>query len=177
MVVRQRKRKGRLDLGLVTSAKKFRVRKILAPVDFSPCSMAGAMYGAFMSKALGATLSLFHVVPPHPATLIERASVDLSAVNCQNLRKARLNMKALGELDFLRDTKCGVEIRLGDPVTEICGETKEHNVDLVVISTHGRDGFKRMLLGSVAEQVVRQAECPVLVVPGRCATDGRQTGI
>ena len=62
LVVRQRKRKGTVDLGLVTSGKKFRIRKILAPVDFSQCSMAGAMYAAFLSKIFGAKLCLFHAV-------------------------------------------------------------------------------------------------------------------
>ena len=87
-----------------------------------------------------------------------------------DLKNARLDMEAFSKLDFLRDVKCAVEIRTGYPVDEICGETKEPDVDLVVISTHGRSGFDRVLLGSVAEHVVRYAECPVLVVPSRCST-------
>ena len=67
LVVRERKREGNVDLGLVTSGKKFRIRKILAPVDFSQCSMAGAMYAAFLSKTFGAKLCLFHAFQPPPA--------------------------------------------------------------------------------------------------------------
>jgi nucleotide-binding universal stress UspA family protein len=169
LVVRQRKRKGRADLGLVTAGKKFRIRKILAPVDFSQCSMAGAMYAAFFSKSFGANLCLFHAVQPPPPIVVDRVSARISSTDGLQLKNARLDMEAFRKLDFLREIKCAVEVRLGQPVDQICGETKEHNVDLVVISTHGHSGFNRLLLGSVAEHVVRYAECPVLVVPSRCA--------
>ena len=78
-------------------------------------------------------------------------------------------MEAFSKLDFLRDINARWKFERVIPSTEICGETKEGDVDLVVISTHGRSGFNRVLLGSVAEHVVRYAECPVLVVPSRCS--------
>lgn len=170
LVVRQRTRKGRFDLGLVTSNKQFRIRKILAPVDFSQCSMAGAMYAAFLSKALKANLVLFHAVQPPPLILTDQVGASIPFTDGLSLKNARLDMQAFRELDFLRDTRCGLEIRLGQAVTEICYETKDGDVDLVVISTHGHRKFDRFLLGSVAEHVVRYAECPVLVVPSRCST-------
>jgi nucleotide-binding universal stress UspA family protein len=170
LVVRERKRKRNVDLGLVTSGKKFRVRKILAPVDFSQCSMAGAMYAAFLSKSFGAKLFLFHAVQQPAPVVVDRASTNLSSVDSLNLKNARLDMEAFSKLDFLRDVKRAVEVRTGYPIDEICGEAKEPDIDLVVISTHGRSGFDRLLLGSVAEHVVRYAACPVLVVPSRCST-------
>ena len=169
LVVRERKRKGNVDVGLVTSGKNFRIRKILAPVDFSQCSMAGAMYAAFLSKTFGANLCLFHAFQPPPPVVVDRVSASLSSTAGLNLKNARLDMKAFSKLDFLRDVKCAAEIRTGYPIDEICREAKEPDVDLVVISTHGRSGFDRVLLGSVAEHVVRYAECPVLVVPSRCS--------
>ena len=169
LVVRQRKRKGTVDLGLVTSGEKLRVGKILAPVDFSQCSMAGAMYAAFLSKIFGAKLCLFHAVQLPAPMVVDGLSANLSSMHGLDLKNARLDMEAFSKLDFLRDTKCAVEVRTGYPVDRICGETKEGDVDLVVISTHGRSGFNRVLLGSVAEHVVRYAECPVLVVPSRCS--------
>lgn len=170
LVVRQRKRKGRVDLGLVTTGKKFRIRKILAPVDFSQCSIAGAMYAAFLSKALDANLCLFHAFQPPPPVVVDRASASLSSMEGVNIKNARLDLKAFSKLDFLENTKCELELRTGFPVDEICGEAKKADVDLVVISTHGHSGLDRLLLGSVAEHVVRYAECPVLVVPSRCST-------
>jgi nucleotide-binding universal stress UspA family protein len=165
LVVRERKRKGNVNLGLVTSSKKFGIRRILAPVDFSQCSVAGAMYAAFLSRTFCAKLCLFHAFQPPPPVVVDRVSASLSSTDGLSLKNARLDMEAFSKLDFLRDVKCAVEIRTGYPIDEICGEAKEPNVDLVVISTHGHSGFDRMLLGSVAEHVVRYAECPVLVVP------------
>jgi nucleotide-binding universal stress UspA family protein len=169
LVVRQRKRRGSLPLGLVTTKKTFAIRKILAPVDFSQCSMAGAMYAAFLATTFDAKLCLFHAVPPPVPVVIDRVSADLSDRNNLNLANARLDMEGLAKLDFFRNVKCATEIRTGDVVEQICAETRRPDADLAVISTHGRAGFDRMLLGSVAEQVIRYAECPVLVVPSRCS--------
>lgn len=167
LVVRQRK--GTVDIRLA-AGRKFRIRKILAPIDFSECSMAGATYAAFLTKAFGAKLCLFHAVQPPAPVVVDRAIIDLSNLDDLNLKNARLDMEAFRKLDFLRDVKCAAEIRIGSPVNEICGETKRADIDLVVISTHGRSGFNRLLLGSVAEHVVRYAECPAMVVPSRSST-------
>jgi nucleotide-binding universal stress UspA family protein len=170
LVVRQRKRRGRFPLGLPTTEKTSSIRKILAPVDFSQCSMAGAMYAAFMAKTFDAKLCLFHSVAPPAPVVMGRISANLSSRNNLNLTNARLDMEGFAKLDFFRGVKCATEIRTGSAVDQICGETKQPDIDLVVISTHGRTGFNRMLLGSVAEHVVRYAECPVMVVPSRCST-------
>jgi len=166
LVVRQRKRKGRPDEGLVKSKRKFTIRTILAPVDFSQCSMAGVMYAAFLAKAFDAKLWVFHTVHPPAPVLVDRVSANLASAEV-NLADARLEMEAFLKLDFLQDVKCETEIRTGYPVDEICGAASRPDIDLIVTSTHGRTGINRMLLGSVAEHVVRYAECSVLVVPSR----------
>ena len=169
LVVRQRKRRGGYLLGLLTTKKTFSVRKILAPVDFSPCSMAGAIYGAFLARKFDAKLCLFHVLPVPTPAVLNRIPTDFSKGDDLDLASARRDLEGFAELDFFRDVKCAKEIRTGNPVEQICTETRRPEVELAVISTHGRTGFDRMLLGSVAEQVVRYAECPVLVVPSRCS--------
>jgi nucleotide-binding universal stress UspA family protein len=159
LVVRQREH---------TQPPEFRLRKILTPVDFSQNSMCGALYGAFFAKTFDAKLLLLHVFPG--------AMPDLASKNSKSLKKkddvidlhnARLDMEAFTQLDFLKGVKRATEIRAGYAVDEICGEAAKAQVDLVVMATHGRSGFNRMFLGSVAEHVVRYARCPVLVVPGR----------
>ena len=124
LVVRQCRRKGNAALGLITSGKKFSIRKILAPVDFSQCSVAGAMYAAFLSKTFGAKLCLFHSFQPPPPVVVDRVSTSLSSTEGLNLKNARLDMEAFRKLDFLRDVKCTVEIRTGYPIDEICGESE-----------------------------------------------------
>lgn len=168
LVVRQRKRQGGFPLGLLTTKKKFPIRKILAPVDFSPCSMAGAIYAAFLARTLKANLCLFHNVQLPAPGVIDRMPADLRGSDL-NLAQAHLDIEGLAKLDFFDDVNCATEIRSGNVVEQICAETRRPDVDLAVVSTHGRTGFNRMLLGSVAEQVVRYAECPILVVPSRCS--------
>jgi nucleotide-binding universal stress UspA family protein len=143
--------------------KEFMLRKILAPVDFSECSMFGPLYAAFFAKTFDAKLLLLHVfagVMPPVSAKASKAKRD--AIDLEN---ARLDMEAFTELDFLREGKPATKIRAGYAVDEICREARESDADLVVNATHGRTGFNRMFLGSVAEHVVRYAECPVLVVP------------
>ena len=70
-------------------------------------------------------------------------------------------------MSFLRGVPCETEIRTGSVIDEIVGESSGGGIDLIVTSTHGRTGFKRAMIGSVAEHVVRYADCPVIIVPSR----------
>jgi nucleotide-binding universal stress UspA family protein len=173
LVVRWRLQKAGADDGEKVSTAELRVRKILVPIDFSQRSMAGAMQAAFWARTFEATLILFHVFPPAMPVVLDKASANLPGKDATDLANARLEMEAFAKLDFLRDAKCQTEIRTGSPVDQICGETTRPDVDLAVISTHGRSGMEHLLMGSVAEQVVRYAECPVLVVPSRKAAIGQ----
>ena len=76
-------------------------------------------------------------------------------------------MDALKQMDFLQDVPVQTEIRAGHAIEEICNAASQPEIDLIVTSTHGRTGFKHAFIGSVAEHVVRYAECPVMVVPSR----------
>ena len=146
---------------------ELRIRKILVPTDFSHCAMAGLMYGALWAKTFNAKLRLLHVMFPAAPVLIDRVAVNLPGENVGAPADTQLEMEALTQLDFLHGVKCEPTIRIGYAIDTICGETDD--ADLLVISTHGRTGWKHALIGSVAEQVVRYAECPVMVVPSQCA--------
>ena len=163
LIVRQKKQRSRAG----ARQAEFNVRKILAPVDFSQCSMAGAMYAAQLAKALDATVCFIHVLYPPGPVLVDRVTGEISRRDELERADARLNMEAFMKLDFLRGIKSESEIRTGYPIDEICAESSRPDIDLVVTSTHGRTGFEHMLLGSVAEHVVRYAECPVMVVRSR----------
>jgi nucleotide-binding universal stress UspA family protein len=169
LVTRQRKRPEQTG-GVERTPGQFGFapRRILVPVDFSQCSLAGVKYAALFAKAFDAKLRLFHTLfPPNPVVM-DRISANLSGEWDQTRRmNAQLEMEALMQLDFLRGVTCETEIRTGYAIQEICAEIERANVDLVITSTHGQTGLKHALLGSVAEHVVRYAECPVLVVPSR----------
>ncbi|HLW34996.1 MAG TPA: universal stress protein [Chthoniobacterales bacterium] len=148
-----------------------RIRNILVPTDFSHCAMAGATYGATLAKKLNAKLRLFNVVFPISPALIERVAMNLPIDNTLQMRDARLDMEVLSKRELFEDVACEGVVRSGYITDMICGETD--NADLVVISTHGRTGFRHALMGSIAEQVVRYAECPVLVVPSHYAFESK----
>jgi len=167
LITRQRKRKGRLPLGLMTTNAELNIRKILVPVDFSSCSMAGAIYAAHLAKAFEATACFIDVLCPPGPVVADRVSGEIRGRGEVERANARLNMEAFTKLNFLCEIKHESEVRTGYPIDEICDETTRPDIDLVVTSTHGHTGLKHVLLGSVAEHVVRYAECPVLVVPSR----------
>lgn len=144
------------------------IRKILVPTDFSECAMVGLMYGALWAKTFDARLKLLYVLCPAAPVLIDRIATNLPSEQMSIPADTKLEMEALTKLDFMEGVTSEPKIRVGHPIDAICGESDD--VDLVVISTHGRTGFKHALLGSVAEQVVRYAECPVLIAPSHCAT-------
>ena len=146
----------------------FELRKILVPVDFTPCSLAGARYAARLAKETGATLRLFHVVFPYPQLFtVDRVGGGLTPLIKPAKARAREEMSELLKMSFLRDIPCETEIRTGPVIDEICGGSSGLGIDLVVTSTPGLTGFMRAVIGSVAEHVVRYAKCPVLIVPNR----------
>ena len=149
----------------------FRQGAILVPVDFSKCSLAGVKYAARLAQSIGATVRLLHVVFPYTQAFgMDRVGADTTPLTKAAKIAAREQMSQLTQMSFLRGVPCETRVRVGPAIDEICGESVQLGIDLVVISTHGRSGIKRALLGSVAEHVVRYAECPVITVPsrGRC---------
>lgn len=165
LVVRQKKQKSRAATRRGARQSEFNVRKILVPVDFSQCSLAGAMHAALLAKTLEATVCFIHVLYPPSTVFVDQVIGEISQRDELERADARFNMEAFMKLDFLRGIKSESEIRVGYPIDEICAESSRPDIDWVVTSTHGRTGFNRMLLGSVAEHVVRYAACPVMVVP------------
>jgi nucleotide-binding universal stress UspA family protein len=170
LVVRERKRNGNVVPDLVRTNEELNIQKILVPVDFSECAIAGVMYAALLAKTFNAKLRLFHAVRPLVPMVVDRVTANMSSQDKISLANAREQMKALTTLDCLSEVKLETEIQSGRAVDEICAGTTEPDVDLLVISTHGHTGFDHALLGSVAEQVVRYADCPVMVVPSRCVS-------
>lgn len=169
LVARQRNRAGEMSDAERTSTQfEFPPRRILVPVDFSQCSLAGLKYAALFARTFDTKLRLFHTLfPPNPVVM-DRISANLSGEWDGTRRmNAQLEMEALTALEFLRGVECETEIRTGYAIQEICAEIERANIDLVITSTHGQTGLKHALLGSVAEHIVRYAQCPVLVVPSR----------
>jgi len=164
LVARKRKQRSK------ASREEFAIRTVLVPTDFSQCSLAGTEYAAFLARKLNATLRLFHAMYPYTNyVFVDRAGVRLSGLAEAVEETALQEMDALKQMDFLRGLAVQTEILPGVAIDEICAAAGDHQVDLIVTSTHGHTGLKHALIGSVAEHVVRYAEAPVLVVPSRHA--------
>jgi len=131
-------------------------KKILFPTDFSTLSDSALQYATTLARDMGAKLVIVHIEEPPAAYGAGEMYYGIPDPDTAALTKM---------LDAVRPTDATVpfEHRLvtGEPATEIVELAKEEGVDLIVMGTHGRTGLGRLLMGSVAESVVRRAPCPV----------------
>jgi len=143
------------------------VEKILVPVDFSGCAKEGARYASAFATKVGADLLLMNVthtadftasdpnvVPPEWAELIATARFA-----------AEDELDEMGNFLPLTGISAETEVAVGTPIEKLVERTNQPDVDMVIMSSHGYTGLRHVFLGSLAEQLVRQAHCPVLVVP------------
>jgi nucleotide-binding universal stress UspA family protein len=140
------------------------LKKILVPVDYSDHSAQAVQFARDIATAFGAALHFVHVYPP--ATLVAAPIVPAPVITSTVLEESRRGFD-----DYLATARkdLGVDVtgtlREGIPHLEILSAASELGVDLIVLGTHGRTGIQHLLLGSVAERVVRQATVPVITVP------------
>ena len=143
-------------------------RKILVPVDFSDCSMKGLEYAKKLAREFRAKLILLHSIAlQYYVASDEYARYDLPLLLEQIDEAAKQQMRDLVQQTNWNGVEVETSIEISHAGQQICAEATERNAGLIAILTHGRTGFKHVLLGSTAEYVVRHASCPVLVVPSR----------
>jgi nucleotide-binding universal stress UspA family protein len=151
-----------------------KLEKILVPIDFSASSELALELAVELARAAGAALTLLHVYNPMPYEIPPGARFS-TVVNVEEVvagyRKLLERSKLLAE----RAGVARVETLLLEGVAhaEIVRTAEEQDYKLIVLGTHGRTGLDYMLLGSVAEKVVRKASCPVVTVPLRNAARQR----
>jgi len=140
----------------------FRLRRILAPTDFSDSSLAGFDYAVQVARDFKAELQLVHVINPHLYPFGDQyVALDPVQLTGKAADAAENQMRSMAAEAKVRYS---VRVIQGSPAIQIRNAANEE-ADLIVISTHGRTGLAHMLIGSVAEHVVRYAHCPVLVIP------------
>jgi nucleotide-binding universal stress UspA family protein len=143
-------------------------RKILVPTDFSECSMKGLASAKAFAKQFKSNLVLLNSVDfRYYVASDEYVRYDMPRLLQCAETSAREQMHDLIETTDWDGLEVETCVQVGHPGQQICDRAKDSGVDLIVTSTHGTTGFKHLLLGSVAEYVVRHAHCPVLVVPAR----------
>lgn len=147
-----------------------KLEKILCAVDFSEYSLEALKYATHLALKEDAALYLVHIVDSRiydyggpiyePEPIAMNSMIDQESVD-------RIKGKLLEIVS--KEMKGNVEtvVTFGVPFVEIIKAAKEHDADLIVMGTHGRSGIAQILIGSVAEKVVRKAPCPVLTVKSR----------
>lgn len=139
------------------------LRKILVPIDFSPAGQSVVDCASKLAAGADAAVIFVHVTVP-PA---EFAAAPQSAEGLPYSLPSQHDPGA-GELDQVRPTAEKVpyshELLAGDPAEQVVALASRAEVDLIVMGSHGHTALARLLLGSVAEAVVRRAHCPVLIL-------------
>jgi len=135
-------------------------KRILAPTDLSDLSATGVRYATQLARDVGAELIIFNVM-----TLDETNTVDK-----HDLERHRTNLDRFVS-DKVADVGGNIQIRkivdAGDAYGAILDCADNEHVDLIIMSSHGRSGLSRMLIGSLTDKLLRAASCPVLVVPAQ----------
>src|SRR5262245_6696975 len=135
------------------------IRTILHATDFSDRAAMAFQLACSLARDVGAKLIVLYVAVPPVAVYGEGMITSIPGADLNELRAELIKIKP-------EDPRVAVEYRLveGDAVEAILHEARAVPCDLIVLGTHGRTGLSRLLMGSVAEQVLRRAPCPVLTV-------------
>ena len=144
------------------------IDKILLPVDFSDCSKAALRYAVELSDRFGASIHLLYVwdIPGYLRPDLTVWTGDISASLSEHAQKEATQSLDEFVLDVGVKNRNGltVEAAPGAPAPTILSKAEEGKFNLIVMGTHGRTGLSHLVLGSIAENVVRRAHCPVLTV-------------
>jgi nucleotide-binding universal stress UspA family protein len=142
-----------------------KMERILCPIDFTDFSTKSYEYAYSLARHYGAKLFLEHVVQPLTMAYPFYAFPDsLNKIYVNLTQDAEKQLNEVVKNHSWNGMKPELVVREGFPTEAILSSAQKESVDLIVMGTHGRQGFDRLTMGSVTEQVLRKARCPVLVV-------------
>ena len=144
-----------------------KIRSILLPTDFSECASYALSYASGFARDAGASIICVHVIEPVVPTVGYSGVTEplpMADISDQLETSATRELPKIAQHEECAGLSVEEVIVHGDAASEIVRVARERKVDLIVIASHGRTGLGRILFGSTAEQVVRHAPCPVLVV-------------
>jgi nucleotide-binding universal stress UspA family protein len=151
---------------MVLKERLMLAQHILVPFDFSPYAEQALVYAIDLAQTLQARLTLLHVIHLTPLAMGDMATGFPAAYFEEMETEAHQQVHAARERVHQAGLRCDIIISQGVPFQTIVDTAGDRDVDLIVMGTHGRTGLTHVLMGSVAEKVVRLAPCPVLVTRG-----------
>jgi nucleotide-binding universal stress UspA family protein len=157
------------------------ITRILCPVDFSDGSRRALDFSIGLARWYGAKVTVLHVapVPVPPAAFAAGASVMMEPVVLSLVEQERLraDLRAFANARPTSDVEIDVEVTEGLVWREIRDRAAALPAELIVLGTHGRSGFERLLIGSVTEKLLRAAPCAVMTVPPPPAAETAAPGV
>jgi nucleotide-binding universal stress UspA family protein len=141
------------------------IRRILFPTDFSEHAEHAWTYALGFAQEFGAEVHVLHVLTP-PPRITEAYSVSFNPEKLAQAQRDEAHASMDKQIEAAKDRNLVFhrELLVGVEFREIIAYARNHQIDLIVMATHGRTGLAHALLGSVAEKVVRKAPCPVLTI-------------
>jgi nucleotide-binding universal stress UspA family protein len=145
------------------------IRQILCPVDLSDHSRRALDHAIAIARWYKSTVAVLYVFSPAPVPAVGPGTMVFDPIALTPVDRGRLlaDVKAFAKTERAPGVTIEAVVREGDTAGEILEHATSMKADLLVIGTHGRSGFERLVLGSVAEKVLRKASCPVMTVPRR----------
>ena len=142
-----------------------RLQKILLPTDFSNYSAAATKYACELATKFDAELHLLHTLETHLASTPDFGfGLDLPKYVSESKAAAEKSLAGVLDPKWSAGRNVIMAVVEGSPKAEIVAYARKNGIDLIVLATHGRSGLAHVVMGSVAESIVRTAPCPVLTV-------------
>ncbi len=147
----------------------FPFKKILCPTDFSEASFCGIKMAKEMVSKFDSEIILLNVhkpIPHLPAPRMEASDItfDVTGYEKAIIAEAEKSLEELKNTLLGEDAKVKLLVHIGHPAKEILLVAEEEKVDSIFIATHGRSGLSKIMFGSVAQRIIRKANCPVLSI-------------
>ncbi len=137
----------------------FKINTILCPIDFSDASRKAVRYAHEFAVTMRAQIFLLNVVDIPIESILNNVQLD------EDLEKsAQENLDVVKNELLSEGLRVESAVKIGDPAEVIIDHTAKLDVNLIIMGSHGKKGLSRLIMGSVAETVLRNADCPVLIV-------------
>jgi nucleotide-binding universal stress UspA family protein len=140
------------------------INKIIVPVDFGKTTIKLVEFALYIATQLTAEIGFCHVVEPFSMGDMMLGSPSLGDLEKQIRINAEERMANLIEDNDGKGLTCRGKVLFGDTVEEIIAYAREQRAGMIIIGTHGAKGLEKIMLGSVAERVVKRSDCPCLVM-------------
>ena len=163
VVAELNKKEDSLPIAKAGTPELFRMKTILVPTDFSECSLKALRYAVCFARQFRAEIVLLFVVQPY-YPVPQMGALDYAIPEANLTESASKELESLAHREIGGEFKVQSVVRVGNAAHEIANTAKSVGANLIILSTHGHTGLKHVFMGSTAENVVRYAPAPVLVV-------------